>query len=61
LKLNDTHQTLVYADNFNMVGGSVHTTKESTEVLVVASKEIGLEVTTYKTKYIIMSRDQNAG
>jgi hypothetical protein len=43
-----------------MVGGSVHTTKKNTDALVVANKEIGLEVTTYKTKYIIMSRDENA-
>ena len=28
---------------------------------VVATKEIGLEVNADKTKYIIMSRDQNAG
>jgi len=29
--------------------------------LVVASKENGLEVTGEKTKYVVMSRDQNAG
>jgi len=29
--------------------------------LVVASKEADLEVNTVKTKYMIMSRDQNAG
>jgi len=28
--------------------------------LVVASKEIGLEVNADETKYVIMSRDQNA-
>jgi hypothetical protein len=41
LKLNGTHQLLVYADDVNMLGGSVH---EDTEALVVASKEVGLEV-----------------
>jgi hypothetical protein len=41
--------------------GSVHTLKENAEVLVVATKGIGLEVNTAKTKYMVMSRDQNAG
>jgi len=44
-----------------MLGGSIHTIKENTEALVVASKEIGLEVNSDKTKYVVMSRDQNAG
>jgi hypothetical protein len=34
---------------------------ENTEVLVVASKEIGLEVNADKTKYMIMYQDQIAG
>ena len=42
-------------------GGSVHKVKENAEVLVSATKEIGLEVNADKTKYIIMSRDQNVG
>ena len=29
LKLNDTHQLLVYADDVNMLGGSVHTVKKT--------------------------------
>ena len=35
--------------------------KENTEALVVAGKEIGLEVNSDKTKYMVMSWDQNAG
>ena len=31
------------------------------EALVIATKEIGLEVNADKTKFMIMSRDQNAG
>jgi hypothetical protein len=31
------------------------------EALVVASKEIGLEVNADKTKYMVMCRDQNVG
>jgi hypothetical protein len=42
--------------------GSVHTTKKNTKALVVASKEIGLELNNAdKTKYMVMSQDQNAG
>ena len=35
--------------------------KENAEALVGATKEIGPEVNADKTKYMIMSRDQNAG
>ena len=61
LKLNSTHQLLVYANDVNILGGSVHTVKKNAEALVAATKQIGLEVNPYKTKYMIMSRDQNAG
>ena len=61
LKLNGTHQLLVYADDVNILEGSVHTVKENAEALIVASKEIGLEVNADKTEYVVMSQDQNAG
>jgi len=60
LKLNGTHQLLVYADYVNILDVSVHTVKENTEALVVASKETGLEVNADKTKCMSMSRDQSA-
>ena len=51
----------MYADEVNILGGSVHTIKENAEALIVASKEIGLEVNAVKTKYLVMSREQSAG
>jgi len=61
MKLNCTHQLLVYADEVNILGGSVHTVKENTEVSAVASKETRLEVTADKTTYMVMSPEQNSG
>ena len=61
LQLNGAHQLLVYANDDNMLGESVHTIKEYAETLVVASKETGLEVNADKTMYMVMSRYQNAG
>jgi len=55
LKLNGTHQLLVYADDVDILGGSVHIVEKDTKVLVVASTEIGLEVNVDKTKYMVMS------
>jgi len=61
LKLNGTHQLLAYADDVNILGGSVDTVKKKAEALVAAPKEIGLEVNAHKTEYMTVSRDQNAG
>jgi hypothetical protein len=33
----------------------------STETLIDASKEVGLDVNTEKTKYMLLSRHQNSG
>jgi len=55
LKLNSTHQLLAYADDVNIVGGSIHTLKENVEALVAVTREIGLEVSADKTKYMVMS------
>ncbi|KAJ4450606.1 hypothetical protein ANN_02032 [Periplaneta americana] len=42
-----------------MLGENPQTIRETTEMLLEASKEIGLEVNPEKTKYMVMSRDQN--
>ena len=52
LKLNGTHQLLAYADDINVLGGSVDPVKKNSEALVVATKEIGLEVNAHKSKYM---------
>jgi len=56
LKLNGKRQLMIYADDVNILGESAHTIQENAEGLIVASKEIGLEVNVYNTKYIFMSR-----
>jgi len=60
LHLNGTHLLLVYANDDNMLGGSIHAVKENAEALVVTCKETGLKVNADNTKYMVMSRDQNA-
>jgi hypothetical protein len=43
------------------LGRSVHTVKEDADALVVVTKEIEIEVNADKAKYMVMSRDRNAG
>jgi hypothetical protein len=38
LKLNGTHQPLVYADDVNRLGGSIHTIRKNTDALLIASR-----------------------
>jgi hypothetical protein len=45
LKLNGTHQLLVYAGEVNLLGGNINTMKKNTETLVDSSKEVGRELT----------------
>jgi len=61
LKLNGIHQLLAYANDVNILGGSIHTLQENAEALVAATRQTGLEISADKTKYMVMSRDQNAG
>jgi len=43
------------------MGRKRYTLKKNPKALVAASKEAGLEANADKTKYLVMSRDQNAG
>jgi hypothetical protein len=61
LKLNWTYQLLAYADVVNLLGDNIDTIKRNTQTLIDVSKEIGLEVNTEITKYMLLSRHQNAG
>jgi hypothetical protein len=42
----------VYADDVNILYDNIDTIKKNTQTLIDASKEIGLEVNTEKTKYM---------
>jgi ribosomal protein S2 len=62
--LSDTHSVqncLVYAADVSLLGDNIDTIKKNTETLIDARKEVGLEVNTGKTKYMFLSRHQNAG
>jgi hypothetical protein len=53
LKLNGTHQLLVYADDVNRLDDNKYTTKENREALIDASKEVGLEVNAEKPEVYV--------
>jgi hypothetical protein len=55
-KLNGTHQLLVYADDVILMGDDIETIKKKTQTLIDAGKEVGLELNTEKTKYMLLSR-----
>jgi hypothetical protein len=60
LKLNRTHQHLAYADNVNLLGDNIDNINKTRDGLIEASKEVGLEINIEKTKYMLVSCDQNA-
>jgi hypothetical protein len=52
---------LVYADNVNLLSDSTNTIKENTETLLVASRDISLEINAEEPKYMILSCHPNSG
>jgi hypothetical protein len=58
LELNGTYELFLYANDINLLGYSVSNIKENKETLLEA--DVGLEINTEKTKYMIMSRHLNS-
>jgi hypothetical protein len=54
LESNGTHQLLVNADDINLLGDSKNTIKVTTETLLGANRDAGLEINTETSKYMII-------
>jgi hypothetical protein len=50
----------VYTDYYDVMIEHLNTVKKSREDLLVAGKEVGVEVNAEKTKYTLMSVEQKA-
>jgi hypothetical protein len=60
LKLNGINKLLVFADDVNVLGNNIDIINKN-KTLIDAIKKVGLEVNAKKTKYMLLSRHQNAG
>jgi hypothetical protein len=54
LKLNGTNQLMVSAADINLLRSNINTIKIMTETLTDISKQVGLEVSTEKTKRMLL-------
>jgi hypothetical protein len=60
LKLSRIPQLLVCNDD-NILGENINSVNKKTQALLRASKELGLQVNTEKTKYMVVFRHQSIG
>jgi hypothetical protein len=61
LKLDGTHQLLAYADDVSLLGDNIDTIKKNTQTFIDASKEVSLQVSVEKSKYLFLPCHQNVG
>jgi hypothetical protein len=61
LKLNGTHQLLVYPYDVNLQGNNIDTIKKNMGTLFDVNKEVSLEVNTEETTYILLYPHHNGG
>jgi hypothetical protein len=47
-------------DDVSILGRRIHTIKKNAKAILVASKEVGLEVNSEKIKHMVTSGDENA-
>jgi hypothetical protein len=61
LGYNEIHQLLIYVDDVNILDENTNAKTKIIEALLKASREVGLEVSIEKTKYMSVSRQQYTG
>jgi hypothetical protein len=58
---NGTHQLVAYADGVNLQRDNIDAINKNIDILINGSSEVGLDTSTEKTKYMLLSCQQNAG
>jgi hypothetical protein len=59
LKLNETQQLLVHADDVNLLGDIIDAMRKTQKPSTKSKKEVGLEVITEKAKYMLLARQNH--
>jgi hypothetical protein len=62
LKVHETHEVLICMNKCkNLMGKNVHTMTRNEKYILIARQEIGLEISTAQTNYMLMFHEQNTG
>lgn len=59
--LHHSYQILRYPDDLDIAGRSLKAVKKTFEAIEVEARKVGLEINAEKTKFMVVSRSQNAG